>query len=84
MNPLQRTIHEIIETDIPNFPRPNISVEKLKAFQLIKYTTGKRRSDPNIDYSIEQVDSHYGYDSIIIKGKRGFIRVTLTPLFQII
>lgn len=84
MNPLNRTVHQVIEHSINQQSVESfLHSNGIKAFQLVKHVTGKAKSTLN-DYSIENLDPHYGYDSIAIKGNLGFVRVTLEPLFQII
>lgn len=78
MNPLLRTVYQTIE----HSPGIQFQGENKKAFQLVKYVTGKRDS-LHTDYEVI-TSQHRGYDSITIKGRRGFIRVTLTPLFEVI
>lgn len=80
MNNLTRTIKHIVETDILF---SLVDAEGKKAFQLIKYVTGKKTSNLT-DYETINTDIHYGFDTITIKGKRGFIRIALEPLFQLI
>lgn len=72
-----RTAQSIIETNIPD-----IYAGK-KLFQYVKHVTGKQKSSLS-DYCIDKVDNHYGKESFVISGKRGFIRVTVEPLFKII
>lgn len=82
MNPLIRTIHEVLETDITRFDSLFAKSQGKKAFQLVKYVTGKDKSTAN-DYSVVNTPNWYGYDTITIKGKKGFIRLALTPLFEV-
>ena len=81
IDPLLRTIHRVIESNLKY-----IHVEMYegkKSFQLIKHLTGKKKSFAT-DYNCEKTDPWYGYETITISGKNGFIRVALTPLFQVI
>lgn len=78
MNRLSRTVKEVIEQS----PGISVQAKNKKAFQLIKYVTGKRISDYT-DYEVTE-STYHGYDSLTIKGSRGFIRVALEPLFEVI
>lgn len=81
MNPLNRTIENIVSTDCIGISADTVKGKNL--YQIVKYVTGKQRSD-HTDYNVEQLDKYYGFDSYAVSGKRGFIRVTLEPLFQVI
>lgn len=79
MSPLSRTIHRIEVSSI-NLP---FNMRVSKVFQLVKYVTGKSKND-HTDYSVENVDSVGGYDTILIRGLRGHIKVSLTHLFTLV
>lgn len=81
MNPLTRTIENLVETNINGVDADTVAHKK--AFTAIKYVTGKSHSTIN-DYNVEKHNTYYGYDTIVISGQRGFMRVTLEPLFQLI
>ncbi len=84
MNPLNRTVQAIIEHNIdPADVESFLCSNGIKAFQLVKRVTGKRVNCV-YDYQIEKLDPWKGYDTIVIKGRKGFMRVALTPLFEII
>lgn len=78
MNHMTRTIKEMIEWS-PGLPYP---MRANKAFQLIKYVTGKSHA-VHTDYEVTKGE-HYGHDTLTIKGQRGFVRVSLEPLFKLI
>lgn len=77
INPMLRTIHKTIAYS------PNLKFvgENKKPFQLIQFVTGKRRS-VHTDYEIV-LGRHNQYDTVTLKGRKGFITVTLEPLFKI-
>lgn len=99
INPLQRTVHEVLETDLPwdhAFDRVNVK----KVYQYVKYIahgTLKRKRVyapdheghsfirsavfPSTDYNLTH-GTWYGYDTVTIRGSKGFIRLALTPLFE--
>jgi len=84
MNNIVRTVQDVIEVDL--LINKNIKVESLatkKVFQLVKHVTGKNKND-HTDYVINNTDDWNGYQTVTIAGKLGFIRVALTPLFEII
>lgn len=81
MDNITRTIHAVLEASCPL----GLSLDEskgMKAFQLVKYVTGKARSEFIHDYNYETTDPWYGFDTLTITGKKGFIRVALQPLFQ--
>jgi len=101
INPLQRSVHEVLETNLPwqnSFDRVNVK----KAYQYVKYVTdgkpsrkykinpatGKRYCIPGIlfDHSDYEVTCSrwYEYDTVTIRGSKGFIRLALKPLFEIV
>lgn len=79
MNNLQRTVKSALESNIP----AALSAPTGKAFQYVKYVTGKKTSSRR-EYTVENVSPWKGLDTILITGKNGFIRLALTPLFEII
>lgn len=84
MNPLNRTVHQIIEhnvsqKDVESFLHSN----GVKAFQLVKHVTGLKISKEH-DYSCEIFKPYHGFDTYTLTGQKGFIRFTLEPLFQLI
>lgn len=75
---LIRSVHSVVETNIAGVDVSELQYEK--AFQFVKYVVKKktdRASFPNRDYTVEKVDSHYGYETIVLSGKKGFIKLTL-------
>lgn len=81
INPLTRTTIAVIETSLLWFPSFDKARGK-RAFQFVKFVTGKSKSS-HTDYEI-LTSQHYGYDTITISGNRGFIRLSLEPLFELI
>ena len=81
MNPLQRTIHVVLETNIPDYPLTLTEAKHKRVYQLVKYVTGKTVSQQT-DYNYTPQNPWYGYDTITLLGQRGFLRVALQPLFQ--
>lgn len=80
MDTMLRTSHAVLEADV----HIGLCLDEskgLKVYKFVKYVTGKNRSTIK-DYTLESVDNWYGYDSVILRGKMGFIRLALSPLFQ--
>lgn len=74
-----RTIENIVSTNTIGV-NADMVINK-KVFQLVKYVTGHRKNN-HFDYSIEQSGQWYGFDTVTVSGRLGFIRVTLEPLFR--
>jgi len=84
MNPLLRTVHAVIEHNINQRSVDTfLHSNGIKAFALVKRVTGTPNNDAR-DYSVESVDNWHGYDSIVLSGALGFIRVALQPLFEVV
>jgi len=81
MNQLNRTIENLVSTNILGINADNLKGKKL--FQIVKYVTGKNKSD-HTDYEIVKTNYWYKFDSVIVSGKKGFIRVSLEALFEVI
>lgn len=81
LNPMYRTIENLVETNCLGITADMVKGKKL--FQIVKYVTGKKVSKYS-DYELTKMSQYYGYDSEVIKGTKGFIRVTLEPLFEAI
>lgn len=81
INPMYRTIENIVSTNCVGVTADMVKGKKL--FQLAKYVTGKKKSD-HTDYEIIKSNNWYNFDSYTLNGKKGFIRVSLEPLFQVI
>lgn len=82
LNPMIRTIENIVETNVIGVNGDNLKGKKL--FQIVKYITGKNANSQYADYTIENVNNHYEFNSVVVHGKLGFIRVTLEHLFEAI
>ena len=83
MNQLLRTIKEGIETNLHARVFTLDKAQGKRPYQLVKYVTGAMKAHPS-EYEITIVSNYDSYDSLVIRGRIGFIRVTLTPLFQIV
>jgi hypothetical protein len=82
MNPMLRTVHQILETNLPKKDIDSfLHSTGIKAFQLIKRVTGKYVSTKD-DYLVEPHNPYYGYEAYVLSGKKGFVRFTLEPLFE--
>lgn len=81
MNPLNRTIENIVETNIFTVNADMLKGKKL--FQIVKYVTGKKLNSHS-DYNVEKSGIWYRFDAFTVSGKLGFIRVTLENLFEVV
>ena len=82
MNIMTQQVDAVIETNLHWFNSFDRARDK-RVFQFIKYVTGKSKSTIN-DYNFGLGPDHYGYETITLEGQKGFIRLSLKPLFQII
>lgn len=80
-NPMIRTIENIVETNLHGISSNNVTGKRL--FQIVKYVTGKNKAD-HTDYELNECNNYYSFDSYEVRGRKGFIRVTLEPLFQVV
>lgn len=81
INPLSRSVHEVLETNLTwqkSFDHTNVK----KAYTYVKHVTGLKTSTVN-DYQVIN-GRWYEYDTVTIRGQKGFIRLALKPLFQVI
>ena len=78
MDSLIRTVHAVVERNV----RTKRSIpEGKKLYHYIQFVTGKNNSRRE-DYHLISHENWYGYETIILTGKRGFVRLALTALFQ--
>jgi len=81
MNPLNRTIKAVTETDLIIMSNDIMRYSPgKKLFQLVKHVTGQQVSKLT-DYEVIDGKSP---DDYFLSGQRGYIRVTLEPLFEVI
>jgi len=79
IDPLTRTVHEVLETNLVwQNAFDNVNVKK--AYTFVKYVTGKSKSDHTDYYTLS--GKYYGYDTLLISGQKGFIKLALRPLFE--
>lgn len=62
---------------------PSKASQGKRVLQLVKYVTGKSRNN-HTDYECVKTPDYYGFETYTLKGSLGFIRIALTPLFEVI